>query len=271
VVKVQSSKIIRARDLKIADVQGFSMLCAKKVTSEQRSAEVASEVLEAVQSNVRETLFAETASINMLESERLRAWEQRLIEKEKDLLSKEQTILMVAEEAGLKAGYREGWECSQQERVLLKKCAESFEAKFNEIESKLAPLVVELAVHAARHIVHESCSINLEKTPENIKSVIAQFKLNSKEIEIVANSRTIAAIRNHDVKDTIFSRFTFTPDESLEDMGFILRHDDGAYDSTIETRWVRAIGQLSETENYRSNKEIPSYPEYVKSIVEDKS
>lgn len=268
---MQSSKIIRARDLETAKVQGFDALCAQRITPEQQSVAVTTEVIEAVRSNVRDTLFTETASINKLESERLRMWEQRLIEKEQALLEKEKTILLVAEEEGLNAGYREGWESAQQERMLLKQCAESFELKFNEIEAKIAPLVIELAVHAARHVVHESCELNLERTPENIKAVIAQFKLSAKEIEIVANSRTIAAIRNHDEKDILFSKFTFVEDESLENMGFILRHDDGSYDSTIETRWDRAMSQISDKENYRTGNDVPSYPEYVKSIVEDKS
>lgn len=176
---------------------------------------------------------------------RLAAWEDSLLAKEKEIDELKKDVFSVAEEEGLKAGYREGWEESRRERESLVRLVEGLSAEFAEMKSKLASAVLELAVHAARHVVHESCSLSIDNAFKNISAVVNSYGLSSKSFVIKAHSKTIAAIKSHDPDCKVFGACTFEQDNGLELGGFYINHESGAVDSTIETRWQRAMSQLS--------------------------
>lgn len=179
-----------------------------------------------------------------IERARLKAWEMELIAQEADLASKQRAIFSKAEEEGLKAGYREGWEQAQQERLLLANLSQTIKEQFKELSVKLSNSVLELAVHAARHVVHESCRLSLEDSHKNIKAVIDGLNLKAQDIAVHASKLTIASILNHDQGDKIVSTYSLIEDESMEAGGFRIVYENGEVDCSIETRWERAMSQL---------------------------
>lgn len=190
-----------------------------------------------------EKLQVDVTLLNM-ERARLQAWELELIAQESELASKQRAIFSKAEEEGLKAGYREGWEQAQKERSTLRSLSESIQSQFKDISIKLSNAVLELAVHAARHVVHESCKLSLEESHKNVRSVIGAMSLKAQNIEIHASEETISAILNHDEGESIKTTYSFVIDDSMESGGFRVVHDSGEIDCSIETRWERAMSQL---------------------------
>ncbi len=175
---------------------------------------------------------------------RLKEWEASLITREQDLDERARAVFDIAQNDGLQSGYREGWEISGRERELLINLSSSIESEFIAVRTSLAPCALELAVHAARHVVHESCSLSIENTYKNLSAVVSGLDLNTGLIEISCNSRTAKTLENQNVAESLRNRFTIKIDESLEDMGFLVTHGKGSIDSTIETRWKRALSQI---------------------------
>lgn len=184
---------------------------------------------------------------------RLRNWEESLLEREREIESLKVDVFRVAEEEGLKAGYREGWEESKKERKILQTLAAEMQKEFAELKRSLAPAALELAIHAARHIVHESCSLSVDQASRNIIGVVSSLGLGSSSIKIRANKKTIDAISSHDQDGSLLASASFEIDNSLEDGGFYIAHSLGAVDSTIETRWDRAMSQLGAINKYKSS------------------
>lgn len=184
---------------------------------------------------------------------RLRAWEMSLLRREDEIETLKADVFRLAEEEGLKAGYREGWEESKKERKILQNISAEMQKEFAELKRSLAPAVLELAIHAARHIVHESCSLSVEQAARNVTGVVSSLGLGSSAITIRANKKTIDAIGAHDQDGNIFASASFEVDNDLEDGGFYIAHSLGAVDSTIETRWDRAMSQLGAMHKYKSS------------------
>lgn len=183
---------------------------------------------------------------------RLKAWEEALLKKEAEIESLKEDVFRLAEEEGLKAGYREGWDESQKERRMLQALSSGMQKEFDELKKSLGPAALELAIHAARHIVHESCSLSIDQASRNISLVVSSFGLTPANITIKANKKTIESIKSHDPDGKICSAATFEVDNDLENSGFYISHAMGAVDSTIETRWARAMSQLGAINKYKN-------------------
>jgi flagellar assembly protein FliH len=192
-----------------------------------------------------------------LESERLAAWESRLIEREKDIRANETKYYKAAQEEGIRVGYESGWASAQVERDSLTAATQSVLDHFLLLDQKIAPMVMDIAVEAAQTVVHDSTRIQTDLAQRLVRKCVDDMRLKSDCFVVSAHPDTLAVLDEHmksEKKESLFSGMKLVADEAMERGGFVLSHDNGWVDQSIEARWLAAMNQLSGAMAYEKAK-----------------
>lgn len=148
--------------------------------------------------------------------------------------------------AGQAAGRQEGEQACKRMQQL----AESFSSALDNLDFRLADMVLELALDVARQVV----SVELETHPERILDVVhmalKQMAESSREARLLLNPEDAALVRPHLDQVLDKNRLRIVEDARIVRGGCLIETPQGDLDATLAARWRQVVHVLGSNQNW---------------------
>lgn len=151
---------------------------------------------------------------------------------------------------GYAAGQAAGREEGEQACKRMQQLAESFSSALDNLDFRLADMVLELALDVARQVV----SVELETHPERILDVVRmalkQMAENSREARLLLNPEDAALVRPHLDQVLDKNRLRIVEDARIVRGGCLIETPQGDLDATLAARWRQVVHVLGSNQNW---------------------
>lgn len=148
--------------------------------------------------------------------------------------------------AGLAAGREEGEKACRRMQQL----AESFSSALDNLDFRLADMVLELALDVARQVV----SVELQTHPERILDVVnlalKQMAESSREARLLLHPEDAALVRPHLDQVLDKNRLRIVEDARIARGGCLIETPHGDLDATLAARWRQVVHVLGSNQNW---------------------
>jgi flagellar assembly protein FliH len=147
---------------------------------------------------------------------------------------------------GLAAGRTEGEQaCSR-----MKQLAESFASTLDNLDFRLADMVLELALDVARQVVAGELAARPERILDVVNLALKQMAETSREARLLLNPDDAALVRPHLDQVLDKNRLRIVEDVRIVRGGCLIETSQGDLDGTLPARWRQVVQVLGSNLNW---------------------
>jgi flagellar assembly protein FliH len=147
---------------------------------------------------------------------------------------------------GLAAGKLEG----EQACGRMKQLAESFSATLDNLDFRLADMVLELALDVARQVVAGELAARPERILDVVNLALKQMAETSREARLLLNPDDAALVRPHLDQVLDKNRLRIVEDARIVRGGCLIETTQGDLDATLPARWRQVVQVLGSNRNW---------------------
>lgn len=147
---------------------------------------------------------------------------------------------------GLGAGRVEG----EQACGRMKQLAESFSETLDNLDFRLADMVLELALDVARQVVAGELAARPERILDVVNLALKQMAETSREARLLLNPDDAALVRPHLDQVLDKNRLRIVEDLRIERGGCLIETAHGDLDATLPARWRQVVQVLGSNEGW---------------------
>jgi flagellar assembly protein FliH len=148
--------------------------------------------------------------------------------------------------AGLAAGKLEGEQACNR----MKQLAESFSATLDNLDFRLADMVLELALDVARQVVAGELAARPERILDVVNLALKQMAETSREARLLLNPDDAALVRPHLDQVLDKNRLRIVEDARIVRGGCLIETTQGDLDGTLPARWRQVVQVLGSNRNW---------------------
>jgi len=147
---------------------------------------------------------------------------------------------------GLAAGRVEG----EQACGRMKQLAESFGNTLDNLDFRLADMVLELALDVARQVVAGELAARPERILDVVNLALKQMAETSREARLLLNPDDAALVRPHLDQVLDKNRLRIVEDARIVRGGCLIETGQGDLDATLPARWRQVVQVLGSNQNW---------------------
>lgn len=148
--------------------------------------------------------------------------------------------------AGVEAGRREAEEsCSR-----VKQLAESFANTLDNLDFRLADMVLELALDVARQVVAGELAARPERILDVVNLALKQMAESTREARLLMNPEDAALVRPRLEQVLDKNRLRIVEDARIVRGGCLIETSQGDLDATLQARWRQVVQVLGSNRNW---------------------
>lgn len=147
---------------------------------------------------------------------------------------------------GLAAGRVEGERASSRIKLL----AESFSSALDNLDFRLADMVLELALDVSRQVVAGELAVHPGRILDVVNLALKQMAETSREARLVLHPDDAALVRPHLDKVLDKNRLRIVEDVRIERGGCLIETPQGDLDATLPARWRQVVQVLGSNQNW---------------------
>lgn len=157
-------------------------------------------------------------------------------------------------EAARAEGYAEGVAAGRAEieanAVRMRQLAESFSSTLDNLDFRLADMVLELALDVARQVVAGELAARPERLLDVVNLALKQMAETSRESRLLLNPEDAALVRPHFEGVLDKSRLRIVEDARIVRGGCLIETSQGDLDATLPARWRQVVQVLGSNLNW---------------------
>lgn len=147
---------------------------------------------------------------------------------------------------GMAAGRAEGEQaCSR-----MKQLAESFSSTLDNLDFRLADMVLDLALDIARQVVAGELTARPERILDVVNLALKQMAETSREARLLLNPDDAALVRPHLDQVLDKNRLRIVEDARIVRGGCLIETSQGDLDATLPARWRQVVQVLGSNQNW---------------------
>ena len=162
--------------------------------------------------------------------------------------------LVALREAARAEGYAEGMAAGRAEGELsctrMKQLAESFSSTLDNLDFRLADMVLELALDVARQVVAGELAARPERILDVVNLALKQMAESSREARLLLNPDDAALVRPHLDQVLDKNRLRIVEDVRIVRGGCLIETAQGDLDATLPARWRQVVQVLGSNLNW---------------------
>jgi flagellar assembly protein FliH len=157
-------------------------------------------------------------------------------------------------EAARAEGYAEGVAAARQEMEQscgrMKQLAESFGNTLDNLDFRLADMVLALALDVARQVVAGELAAHPERILDVVNLALKQMAETSREARLLLNPEDAALVRPHLEQVLDKNRLRIVEDVRIVRGGCLIETSQGDLDGTLPARWRQVVQVLGSNQNW---------------------
>jgi len=165
-----------------------------------------------------------------------------------------QAELAALREAARAEGYAEGMAAGRVEGEQacgrMKQLAESFSSTLDNLDFRLADMVLELALDVARQVVAGELAARPERILDVVNLALKQMAETSREARLLLNPDDAALVRPHLDQVLDKNRLRIVEDARIVRNGCLIETSQGDLDATLPARWRQVVQVLGSNVNW---------------------
>jgi flagellar assembly protein FliH len=162
--------------------------------------------------------------------------------------------LAALREAARAEGYAEGMAAGRAEGeqacTRMKQLAESFASTLDNLDFRLADMVLELALDIARQVVAGELAARPERILDVVNLALKQMAESSREARLLLNPEDAALVRPHLDQVLDKNRLRVVEDPRIVRGGCLIETPQGDLDGTLPARWRQVVQVLGSNRNW---------------------
>lgn len=147
---------------------------------------------------------------------------------------------------GLAAGRVEG----EQAGGRIKQLAESFSSTLDNLDFRLADMVLELSLDVARQVVAGELAVHPERILDVVNLALKQMAETSREARLLLNPEDAALVRPHLDQVLDKNRLRIVEDVRIVRGGCLIETTQGDLDATLPARWRQVVQVLGSNQSW---------------------
>jgi len=147
---------------------------------------------------------------------------------------------------GLAAGRVEGEQACKR----MKQLAESFSSTLDNLDFRLADMVLELALDVARQVVAGELAVHPERILDVVNLALKQMAESSREARLLLNPDDAVLVRPHLDQVLDKNRLRIVEDTRIVRGGCLIETPQGDLDATLPARWRQVVMVLGSNQNW---------------------
>jgi flagellar assembly protein FliH len=147
---------------------------------------------------------------------------------------------------GLTAGRQEGEQACGRMKLL----AESFSSTLDNLDFRLADMVLELALDVSRQVVAGELAVRPERILDVVNLALKQMAETSREARLLLNPDDAALVRPHLDQVLDKNRLRIVEDARIVRGGCLIETSQGDLDATLPARWRQVVQVLGSNLNW---------------------
>ncbi len=147
---------------------------------------------------------------------------------------------------GLAAGRSDG----EQACARMKQLAESFSTTLDNLDFRLADMVLELSLDVARQIVAGELAARPERILDVVNLALKQMAETSREARLLLNPDDAVVVRPHLDQVLDKNRLRIVEDARIVRGGCLIETGQGDLDATLPARWRQVVQVLGSNKNW---------------------
>ncbi|MDP2266554.1 MAG: FliH/SctL family protein [Thiobacillus sp.] len=155
-----------------------------------------------------------------------------------------------AREAGYAEGLAAGRVEGEQACKRMKELAESFASTLDNLNFRLADMVLELALDVSRQVVLAELSVHPEHILDVVNMALKQMAETSREARLLLNPEDAVLVRPHLDQVLDKNRLRIVEDVRIVRGGCLIETPQGDLDATLPARWRQVVMVLGSNLNW---------------------
>jgi len=155
-----------------------------------------------------------------------------------------------AHAAGYAAGIEAGRLEAEQSCSRMKQLAESFANTLDNLDFRLADMVLELALDVARQVVAGELSARPERVLDVVHLALKQMAESTREARLLMNPEDAALVRPRLEQVLDKNRLRIVEDARIVRGGCLIETSQGDLDATLQARWRQVVQVLGSNKNW---------------------
>ena len=157
-------------------------------------------------------------------------------------------------EAARSEGYAEGQNAGREEGeqacARMKQLAESFSSTLDNLDFRLADMVLELALDVARQVIAGELAARPERILDVVNLALKQMAETTREARLLLNPEDAALVRPHLDQVLDKNRLRIVEDNRIVRGGCLIETGQGDLDATLPARWRQVVQVLGSNKNW---------------------
>lgn len=166
----------------------------------------------------------------------------------------EQAALLAAREQAVAEGYAEGLRAGHaeaaQQGARVKELADSYASALDNLDFRLADMVLELALDVARQVIAGELAVHPERILAVVKLALNQMAESTREARLLVNPEDAALIRPHLELILDKNRLRMVEDVRIVRGGCLIETNQGDLDATLQARWRQVVQVLGSNQGW---------------------
>ena len=192
----------------------------------------------------------DTTAFEQWEVVELAASADRLASPEPDAEAELARLREAARAEGYAEGLATGRVEGEQACGRMKQLAESFGNTLDNLDFRLADMVLELALDVARQVVAGELAAHPERILDVVNLALKQMAETSREARLLLNPEDAALVRPHLDQVLDKNRLRIVEDVRIERGGCLIETPQGDLDGTLPARWRQVVQVLGSNQNW---------------------
>ena len=171
-----------------------------------------------------------------------------------DPVADAQAALLAAREQAIREGYAEGLQAGRAEAALegarVRELADSYASALDNLDFRLAGMVLDLALDVARQVVAGELTVHPERILEVVKLALNQMAETTREARLIVNPEDAALIRPHLESIIDKNRLRVVEDVRIVRGGCLIETNQGDLDATLQARWRQVVQVLGSNQGW---------------------
>jgi len=183
-------------------------------------------------------------------------WEVVELASTSDKLDAEQAQaeLLEARQQAIEEGYAEGLQAGLSEAgeqgARIKELANSYASALDNLDFRLADMVLDLALDVARQVIAGELAVHPERILAVVKLALNQMAETTREARLIVNPEDAALIRPHLELILDKNRLRMVEDVRIVRGGCMIETNQGDLDATLQARWRQVVQVLGSNQGW---------------------
>lgn len=162
--------------------------------------------------------------------------------------------LLAAREQVIAEGYAEGLQAGRaeaaQQGARIKELADSYASALDNLDFRLADMVLDLALDVARQVIAGELAVHPERILAVVKLALNQMAETTREARLIVNPEDAALLRPHLESILDKNRLRMVEDVRIVRGGCLIETNQGDLDATLQARWRQVVQVLGSNQGW---------------------